>query len=121
MRAIVTRGLGTGAVLAASTAAAMMIAGRLERGSPWVGVNALASAVGAGGRRVRNRFDPVATPVGLAILAGGLLALGFVYERVAATRLRREDRSMRGSITELVRGERIDEAAAAVQRPPADS
>ncbi|MFT3775036.1 MAG: hypothetical protein QM820_57545 [Minicystis sp.] len=88
MRAMVSRGLACGATLAATTAAAMMIASSLERGSPWAGFNAMATAVGAR-RRVRARFDPAVTPLGIAVLAGGLLGWGLLYEGVLSATRRR--------------------------------
>lgn len=177
VRTIVTRGLITGAVLAASTAGVMMIASRVESGSPWAGLNAMATAVGVGERPLRDRFDAAVTPVGIAVLTGGLLAWGVAYEGALAATHRRGglltgalsgalgyalDRLVLPSrvvsnfrratglggmiatyatvalagaaasrlpraavrpsrVEELERIERIDDEAAAVQRPPADS
>ncbi|WP_437751485.1 hypothetical protein [Sorangium sp. So ce1389] len=81
MSEIVTRGLRTGAVMTAATMCTMMAASTLKRGSPWASMNAMATAVGIGGRRVSDRFDPVVTPTGIAVLAGGLLAWGIGYEK----------------------------------------
>ncbi|WP_437540761.1 hypothetical protein WME97_25285 [Sorangium sp. So ce367] len=81
MSEIVTRGLRTGAVLTAATMCTMMAASTLKRGSPWAAMNAMAAAVGLGGRRAKRRFDPVATPAGMAALAGGLLVWGIGYEK----------------------------------------
>ncbi|WP_437923015.1 hypothetical protein WMF37_28765 [Sorangium sp. So ce291] len=81
MSEIVTRGLRTGAVMTAATMCTMMAASTLKRGSPWASMNAMATAVGIGGRRVSDRFDPVVTPAGIAVLAGGLLAWGIGYEK----------------------------------------
>lgn len=78
---IVTRGLRTGAVLTAATMCTMMAASTLKRGSPWAAMNAMAATVGLGGRRPKRRFDPVATPAGIAALAGGLLVWGIGYEK----------------------------------------
>jgi len=89
MDATVSRGIACGATLAATTAATMMIASSLERGSPWAGFNAMATAVGA--RRVRPRFDPAVTPVGLAVLAGTSLGWGVMYERALAATGRRSN------------------------------
>ena len=80
MSEIVTRGLRTGAVLTAATMCTMMAASTLKRGSPWAAMNAMA-AVGLGGRRVKDRFDPVATPAGIAVLAGGMLVWAIGYEK----------------------------------------
>ncbi|WP_437949176.1 hypothetical protein WME98_52865 [Sorangium sp. So ce296] len=81
MSEIVTRGLRTGAALTAATMCTMMAASTLKRGSPWASMNAMATAVGLGGRRASDRFDPVVTPAGVAVLAGGLLAWGIGYEK----------------------------------------
>ncbi|WP_437961780.1 hypothetical protein WME76_20485 [Sorangium sp. So ce119] len=91
MREIVTRGLRTGAVMTAATMCTMMAASTLKRGSPWASMNAMATAVGVGGRRVSDRFDPVVTPVGIATLAGGLLAWGIGYEKALDAAGRRGD------------------------------
>ncbi|WP_104982774.1 hypothetical protein [Sorangium cellulosum] len=89
MREIVTRGLRTGAVMTAATMCTMMAASTLKRGSPWASMNAMATAVGLGGRRASDRFDPVVTPAGIAVLAGGLLVWGIGYEKALdATRQR---------------------------------
>ncbi|WP_437312737.1 hypothetical protein [Sorangium sp. So ce385] len=81
MSEIVTRGLRTGAAMTAATMCTMMAASTLRRGSPWASMNAMATAVGLGGRRASDRFDPVVTPAGIAVLAGGLLAWGIGYEK----------------------------------------
>ncbi|WP_437668795.1 hypothetical protein [Sorangium sp. So ce131] len=89
MREIVTRGLRTGAVMTAATMCTMMAASTFKRGSPWASMNAMATAVGLGGRRASDRFDPVVTPAGVAVLAGGLLVWGIGYEKaLEATRQR---------------------------------
>jgi hypothetical protein len=80
MSEIVTRGLRTGAVLTAATMCTMMAASTLKRGSPWAAMNAMVAAVGLGGRRVKDRFDPVATPTGVAALSMGMLMWGIGYE-----------------------------------------
>ena len=90
MRATVARGLTSGATMAAATATTMMIASSLARGSPWAGLNVMATTIGVGGRRAPVRFDPQATPAGLAVLIGGLLAWGLLYEgALAATHRQR--------------------------------
>lgn len=80
MGEIITRGLRTGAALTAATMCTMMAASTLERGSPWASMNAMATAVGVGKRRVSDRFTPVGTPVGIAVLTGGMLLWGIGYE-----------------------------------------
>src|SRR4051794_34075564 len=91
MRTTLTKGLTTGATMAAATAATMMVASSLRLGSPWAGLNAMAGAVGAGGRRPRACFDARVTPIGLAVLAGGLLAWGMAYEGALSAGHRRSD------------------------------
>ncbi|WP_437774242.1 hypothetical protein [Sorangium sp. So ce1097] len=91
MREIVARGLRTGAVMTAATMCTMMAASTLKRGSPWASMNAMATAVGVGGRRVGDRFDAVVTPAGIAALAGGLLVWGIGYEKALDAAGRRSD------------------------------
>lgn len=91
MREIVARGLRTGAVMTAATMCTMMVASTVKRGSPWASMNAMATAVGVGGRRVGDRFDPVVTPAGIAALAGGLLVWGIGYEKALDAAGRRSD------------------------------
>ncbi|WP_437729793.1 hypothetical protein [Sorangium sp. So ce1335] len=91
MREIVTRGLRTGAVMTAATMCTMMAASTLKRGSPWASMNAMATAIGVGGRRVGDRFDPAVTPAGIAALAGGLLVWGIGYEKALDAAGRRSD------------------------------
>lgn len=80
MAGTVTRGLKTGVALTAASGATMMISSALERGSPWAGLNAMATAVGVRKRRFGARFDADVTPLGMALLTGGLLAWGIAYE-----------------------------------------
>lgn len=80
MNSVVTRGLKTGATLAAATSATMMISAIFKSKSPWAGFNAMATAIGVGGRRPSKSFGPVATPTGLGLLVGGMLVWGIGYE-----------------------------------------
>jgi hypothetical protein len=77
---LIWRGVKTGTAITAATATAMMVAAGVERGSPWAGFNAMATAVGA--RRVPDDFDMDVTPLGFGVLAGGLLLWGGAYEAV---------------------------------------
>jgi protease I len=86
---IVTRGLLTGVALTAASGATMMTSSAIERGSPWAGLNAMASAVGLRRRRPRDDFDASVTPIGLALLTGGLLAWGLAYQGTLAGTRRR--------------------------------
>lgn len=89
MNEIVRRGLKTGVTLAAATTVTMGIASIFKSGSPWAGINAMASATGIVGRRPRRHFAAVATPVGLSVLTGGMLLWGIGYEAALAKSGRR--------------------------------
>lgn len=89
LRTTVTQGLKRGASLVAATTAAMMVSSFIARGSPWAGLNAMATAIGAGGRRASDRFNRAQTPTGLGLLTGGLLAWGVLYEGALALSHRR--------------------------------
>jgi PfpI family intracellular protease len=80
MNGIATRGLRTGAALTLATTATMMAASAARGGSPWAGLNAMATALQPKRRRIRNRFDANATPLGWLALSGGLLAWGLAFE-----------------------------------------
>jgi pimeloyl-ACP methyl ester carboxylesterase len=80
MDEIVERGLKTGAALAVATTATVMVASCVESGSPWAGVNAMATGFGVGGRRVRDGFCLKTSPAGFVFLTGGLIAMGMAYE-----------------------------------------
>lgn len=130
MRAMVARGLKMGAALAASAAGAVMIASSLQGRSPWAGLNAMANSVGVGKRRRRARFDASVTPIGFAVLAGEMLACGLLFEAGATAVSSRKSpdgddldrvRGAPSPLEERVRRARIDDEAAAVQRPPSDS
>jgi hypothetical protein len=89
MNPTVIRGLKTGATLAAATTATMLISSTFKSKSPWAGLNAMATAVGVGGRRPSKSFGPVATPAGLGVLVGGMLVWGLGYEAALAATGRR--------------------------------
>jgi len=76
----VTRGLMTGVALTAASGTTMMISSAIERGSPWAGLNAMATALGVQKRRVSDRFTTDVTPYGMGALAGGLLIWGLAYQ-----------------------------------------
>jgi protease I len=96
----VTRGLKTGLALAAAAGASMMISSAVERGSPWAGINAMVTASGVGRLRARDRFDSAATPVGLLLLTGGLLALGVASEPALGA-VRRRSPVLAGALSGL--------------------
>lgn len=101
MNSIVTRGLKTGATMAAATTATMMVSSLFKSGSPWAGVNAMATAVGVGGRRPSKSFGSVATPAGLGTLVGGMLLWGLGYEAALAAAGRRSS-VVSGAMSTLV-------------------
>lgn len=56
--------------------ATMMVASQLRSGSPWAGLNAMATAVGLGpkkAKKAKKRFDMTATIAGAGVLAAGFL------------------------------------------------
>jgi protease I len=89
MGGIVTRGLLTGVALTAASGATMMTSSAIERGSPWAGLNAMATAIGLRRRRVSDSFEAGVTPIGIALLTGGLLAWGLAYQGALAGTARR--------------------------------
>ncbi|UQA54669.1 alpha/beta fold hydrolase [Polyangium aurulentum] len=91
MNEIVERGLKTGAALAVATTGTIMLASSVESGSPWAGVNAMATGFGVGGRRVRDGFALKVTPAGFVFLTGGLVAMGMAYEASVAAAGRRSN------------------------------
>ncbi len=75
---VLRRGLRTGALMAGAVTTTMMIASAVERGSPWAGFNAMASAVS--GPRARDGFDRVETPLGIGLLSSGLVLWGIGFD-----------------------------------------
>lgn len=100
MNEIVRRGLKTGVTLATATTVTMGIASIFKSGSPWAGINAMASAAGVGGRRPRRHFASVATPVGLTVLTGGMLLWGIGYEAALAKSGKRSS-ALTGAVSAL--------------------
>src|SRR5947207_5135086 len=67
---------------AAAGTGELIVAGAVEAGSPWAAFNTMAAAL-LGEEAARDPgFQPRATPVGLAIIIGGLAGYGFVYHRL---------------------------------------
>jgi hypothetical protein len=69
--------------------ATMLISSKLRSGSPWAGLNAMATAIGLGPRRARKTFDGMTTLAGAGVLAAGLLGYAVIYETVLAATGRR--------------------------------
>ena len=83
-RRLVGRSLGSALAMSVACGATMMVASRLRSGSPWAGLNAMATAVGLGPKKAKKRFDMTATIAGAGVLAVGLL----VYEGLTRARSR---------------------------------
>src|SRR5438874_6638939 len=81
MREDVADLIAAGAAAAAGTGA-LMAAGAVEAGSPWAPFNTMAAAL-LGEEAARDPgFQRRATPVGLAIIVGGLAGYGLLYRRL---------------------------------------
>lgn len=66
-------------VLSVACGAGLLLASQLRSGSPWTGLNVLASAAGRGARRPK-RFDTAKTLTGAGLLAAGLLLVASLYQ-----------------------------------------
>lgn len=77
-----TRGVWLGLKMARAVGVTVGVASMRHSGSPFAGFNAVATAVGIGGRKPSKSFDPKATLAGAALLTGGLVAWGVVYDVV---------------------------------------
>jgi hypothetical protein len=85
------RALASGLKLSAASGAAMLLASKLRSGSPWTGVNALATVIRRGPRRAK-RFDRTAAVAGAAVLAAGVFVVASLYQgarSITGGRLRR--------------------------------
>jgi hypothetical protein len=83
--------LASGLKLSAASGAAMLLASKLRSGSPWTGINALATTIGRGPRRAK-RFDKVAALAGAGLLAAGFFLISSLYQgtrSITGGRLRR--------------------------------
>lgn len=74
------RTFGSALAMSAACGAAMLVASQLRNGSPWAGLNAMATAVGLGPKRARKRFDASATLAGAGVLVGGFVLYAALYE-----------------------------------------
>lgn len=106
MNGVVSRGLLTGAAMTAACGATMAISSFVQRGSPWAGLNAMATGTGVRKRRFGVDYDADVTPIGLAVLAGGLLAHGIVYQRLLGKSARR--RPIAAGIVSALAGYALD-------------
>lgn len=87
-----TAGLHTGARMASACAVVMAMSSMKHNGNPFGGWNAMATALGIGGTKPREGFEPKQTLGGLALLTGGLLVFGVGYEATLALLGRRSSR-----------------------------
>lgn len=71
--------LGSALVLSVACGAGLLLASQLRSGSPWTGLNVLASAAGKGARRPK-RFDATRTLTGVGLLAAGLFVVSSLYQ-----------------------------------------
>ena len=88
MHDVLRRGLRSGALMAGAVTTTMMIASAVERGSPWAGFNAMASA--GSGARARDEFDLVKTPLGIGLLSSGLVLWGIGFDGLRSLGRRNE-------------------------------
>jgi hypothetical protein len=79
-RRLAGRSFGSALAMSVACGATMMIASQLRSGSPWAGLNAMATAVGLGPRKAKKRFDMTATIAGAGVLAAGFVVFAGLYE-----------------------------------------
>jgi hypothetical protein len=79
-RRAVGRSFSSALALSAACGATMIVASHLRTGSPWFGLNAMATVAGLGPRKAKKRFDMSATLVGAGLLAAGMLVLAGLYQ-----------------------------------------
>ena len=85
----------------------MMVASQLRSGSPWAGLNAMATAVGLGPKKAKKRFDMTATIAGAGVLAAGFLVYASLYEGTLAASGKR--RSLGTGILAALGGFAVDQ------------
>jgi|GEM_PF-3862142 len=87
---VALRSIVTGVAMSAACGAAMLVSGAARSGSPWAGINSMATAFGIGPKRAPKRFAGATSVAAAAILVGGLIGMAAVYEgALVATRKRR--------------------------------
>ncbi len=79
-RRAVGRSFSSALTLTMACGATLLVASRLRTGSPWLGLNALATAAGLGPRKAKRRFDMSATLAGAGLLAAGMFVLAGLYQ-----------------------------------------
>ena len=72
--------------MSAGSTIATLLVSQLRARSPWAGLNALARLFGLGRTRARGRFESSTTLAGVAVLAGGFLALAALYQGIRRAR-----------------------------------
>jgi len=83
-RKIAIAGLKTGAILSATTVAAIMLAGERETGSPWAAVNAICHIVDGDDVSQPSDFSPRESVLGLALNSSIMFAWAGLYEAALA-------------------------------------
>ena len=68
----------TGACLAV-----VAVASTVERGSPWAGINSIATGIGLSGSRPPRRFTPLASLAGIGTAIGGSVLLAGIHGLVS--------------------------------------
>lgn len=71
--------LGSALALSVACGAGVLLASQLRSGSPWTGLNVIASAAGKSPRRSK-RYDATRTLLGAGLLAAGLVVIASVYQ-----------------------------------------
>jgi len=80
IKRIVTHGLKTGFVLAATTTAVIMLASDKENGSPWAAVNAVAHVVDGDDVVQPTEYSSRESWLGIAVNGTAMCAWGVLYE-----------------------------------------
>lgn len=106
-RRLVGRSLGSALAMSVACGATMMVASQLRSGSPWAGLNAMATAVGLGPKKAKKRFDMAATIAGAGVLAAGFLVYASLYEGALAASGKR--RSLGTGILAALGGFAVDQ------------
>ena len=88
-RRAVGRSFSSALTMSIAAGATMLVASHLRTGSPWLGLNTMATVLGLGPRKAKKRFDMGATLGAAGVLAAGMLVLAGLYQgALTATRRR---------------------------------
>jgi len=80
IKRIITRGLKTGFIMAATTTAVIMLASDKENGSPWAAVNAVAHIVDGDDVVQPTQYSPRESALGILVNGTAMCAWGVLYE-----------------------------------------